>query len=65
MDAVNENVSFTDADDISSWAKDAVELCASAGLVQGPGDGSFNPQGTASRAEVATLITNFCKALEA
>lgn len=65
LDAVNENVSFTDADDISSWAKDAVELCASAGLVQGPGDGSFNPQGTASRAEVATLITNFCKALEA
>ena len=65
LEGSDKEVSFTDADKIADWAKDAVELCAAAGIVQGPGDGSFNPQGTASRAEVATLITNFCKALEA
>ena len=63
LEGSDKEVSFTDADKIADWAKDAVELCAAAGIVQGPGDGSFNPQGTASRAEVATLITNFCNAL--
>ena len=40
-------------------------MCVETGLMQGPGDGTINPKGTASRAEVATLITNFCNALEA
>ena len=61
--ADTKTVSFTDADQIADWAKDAVELCAAAEIVKGPGDGSFNPKGIASRAEVATLITNFCNAL--
>ena len=65
LDVSDEEVSFTDADQIADWAKEAVEFCAGAGLVQGPGDGTFNPKGTASRAEVATLITNFVRALEA
>ena len=59
----DEEISFTDADQIADWAKEAVEFCAAAGIVKGPGDGSFNPKGIASRAEVATLITNFCNAL--
>ncbi len=59
----DEEISFTDADQIADWAREAVEFCAAAGIVKGPGDGSFNPKGIASRAEVATLITNFCNAL--
>ncbi len=65
LDVINENVDIKDADDVAGWAKDAVEMCVETGLMQGPGDGTINPKGTASRAEVATLITNFCNALEA
>ena len=54
-----KETNFPDAEKISSWAKEAVEICAAAGIINGKGDGSVDPQGTASRAEVATLITNF------
>ena len=56
-----KTVTFSDAADISGWARDAVEVCANAGIINGAGDGTFNPSGTASRAEVATLMTNFCR----
>ena len=50
---------FTDADEVSSWAKDAVTVCAAAGIINGKGDGRFDPLGTATRSEVAALCTNF------
>ena len=56
-----KTVTFSDAADISGWARDAVEVCANAGIINGAGDGTFNPSGTASRAEVATLMANFCR----
>ena len=56
-----KTVTFSDASNISSWARDAVEVCANAGIINGAGDGTFNPSGTASRAEVATLMANFCR----
>ena len=57
-----KDTEFTDADRISEWAAAAVESCAEAGIINGTGDGTFNPLGTADRASVATLITNFCTA---
>ena len=57
-----KDTEFTDADRISEWAAEAVESCAKAGIINGTGDGTFNPLGTADRASVATLITNFCTA---
>ena len=56
-----KTVTFSDAADISGWARDAVVVCANAGIINGAGDGTFNPSGTASRAEVATLMANFCR----
>ncbi len=53
--------SFADADTISDWARNAVEICVRAGLISGKGDGRLDPLGKASRAEVATLLTNFCE----
>lgn len=49
-------IEFPDADQISSYAKEAVERCVAYGLVQGTGDGSFKPKDYASRAEVAAVI---------
>lgn len=56
---VKSPVTFKDADQISGWAKKYVKQCQIAGLVQGD-NGYFNPQGKATRAEVATIFKNFC-----
>lgn len=50
---------FTDADTISWWAKDAMTWCVSSDIVGGRPDGSFDPQATANRAEVAIILKNF------
>lgn len=49
-------IDFPDADQISSYAKDAVKNCVAYGLINGTGDGSFKPKANASRAEVAAMI---------
>lgn len=49
-------VSFTDADQISGFAKDAVNALASAQIINGMGDGNFAPQATANRAQAAVII---------
>ncbi|MEG2378064.1 MAG: chitobiase/beta-hexosaminidase C-terminal domain-containing protein, partial [Clostridia bacterium] len=50
------NVGFNDALKISTWAVDAVELLSNAGIVLGDNNGNFNPQGEATRAEVAEIF---------
>ena len=53
----NEN--FADANKISTWAKGAVDTMLEAEIISGKGNGIFDPQGTATRAEVATVFMNF------
>ncbi|MBE7052679.1 MAG: S-layer homology domain-containing protein [Ruminococcaceae bacterium] len=48
--------SFTDTE--GHWAEDYIEKMAQAGYVKGYGDGTFNPDGPMTRAEVATVLTN-------
>lgn len=48
--------SFTDADAISDYAKDSVDLLSEMGIVNGFDDGSFGPQGALTRAEAAAII---------
>ncbi len=52
---------FTDRNNISDYAKTAVALCQIAGIIRGMPDGSFAPKKTATRAEVASMMTGFCK----
>jgi hypothetical protein len=52
---------FSDSAKISDWAKDAVAAAAEAEIIKGYPDGSFRPQGPATRAEAVTVIV---KALE-
>ena len=49
---------FSDAGSISPWAKDAMAWAVGAGLLQGSSN-LLNPQGTASRAEIAQILTNY------
>lgn len=47
---------FKDHSAISQWAQDAVEKMVSAGILSGRPDGTFDPQGSATRAEAATVL---------
>ncbi|MCL2837613.1 MAG: chitobiase/beta-hexosaminidase C-terminal domain-containing protein [Oscillospiraceae bacterium] len=47
---------FEDADEISDFARNAIQTLANMGLMQGNADGTFNPQNTATRAEMAAVI---------
>lgn len=53
------SLNFTDNASISSWASEAVAYCVNAGIISGRTDGSFDPQGTATRAEVASILVRF------
>ncbi|MEN8701876.1 S-layer homology domain-containing protein [Bacillus infantis] len=59
-----DKLSFTDASSIAGYAKDAVGFALEAQLIQGLGNGSFNPQGTAKRQEVALVASSFLKVKE-
>lgn len=53
------SLSYTDAVEISSWALEAVKYGAGSGIVIGRDDGRFEPQATATRAEVSMIIKRF------
>jgi len=50
--------SFTDSSKISDWAKSSVEWAMAKNVVSGFEDGSFRPQATATRAQVAQIFYN-------
>ena len=50
---------YSDADSISSWAQDAMVWAVQQGLITGMGDGTLNPQGTATRTQVAAIFQRF------
>ena len=52
-------VTFADNTQISSWAKDAVKSMQQAGILTGKNENKFAPKGTATRAEVATVLRRF------
>jgi hypothetical protein len=52
---------FTDSARVSTWAKDAVNIASSNGIINGYPDGSFKPQANATRAEAVTVIAKILK----
>lgn len=52
---------FTDENSISIWAKSAVAAMVEEGIIKGRNDGSFDPQGKATRAEAAAMIVRFAE----
>ena len=53
-------LSYADAADISEWAFPALEWACGAGVLEGDGS-RLNPQGQATRAELAALLARFCQ----
>lgn len=54
---------YTDAGSISSWAEYAMAWAVDAGLISGTGAAILSPQGSASRAEIATILMRFCESV--
>ena len=54
---------FPDAGQVSAYAYEALCWMTSKGVLQGMEDGGLHPQGTANRAQLATMLLRFCEAL--
>jgi hypothetical protein len=50
---------FADENGISAWARDALDWAVSGGLISGKPGGLLDPKGTATRAEVATILQRY------
>ncbi len=51
---------FQDHANVSDWAGEAMQWSVGCGLIQGIGDGTLYPQGSATRAQTATILMRFC-----
>ncbi|MBQ8524823.1 MAG: S-layer homology domain-containing protein [Clostridia bacterium] len=56
--------SFADKSKIAKWAASYVDEMRAVGLVEGDAQGNFNPQKTATRAEIATMTVRLGNALD-
>ncbi|MBS5566035.1 MAG: S-layer homology domain-containing protein, partial [Firmicutes bacterium] len=56
---------FPDGAQVSSWAKEAMQDAVALGLINGtkaPDDKVYlDPQGSATRQQIATILMNFCQ----
>ncbi len=51
--------SFSDADRVSAWATDALGWAVAAGVLEGTGDSTLDPSGSATREQFAALLERF------
>lgn len=52
---------FTDSSSTSGWAEAAMQWAVGTGLINGVGENTLDPQGSATRAQVATILMRFCQ----
>ena len=54
---------FADEDQVSDWAEEAMSWAVAEDLMDGKGNNRLDPTGTATRAEVATILMRFCETI--
>lgn len=59
--ATNRELHFTDAGSVSAYAAEAVRWASENGILGGYRDGSLNPGGQATRAQVATMLMRYVR----
>ncbi|MHC1722385.1 MAG: S-layer homology domain-containing protein [Aminipila sp.] len=62
-ESIGSSLAYADSASISSWATDGAKYCQETKVITGREGGSFIPQGNATRAEVATVITRFIETI--
>jgi hypothetical protein len=53
---INASKTFSDESEIDGYAREAVSALASGNVINGYGDGRFDPAGTATRAQAAKIV---------
>lgn len=61
--ATSRELHFRDADEISAYAMDAIRWALENGVINGYEDGSFLPQGKATRAQAAAILSRYVQFL--
>ncbi|MBQ3404007.1 MAG: S-layer homology domain-containing protein [Oscillospiraceae bacterium] len=51
---------YGDAEQVSAWAVEGVSWAAAQGIITGTGSNSLSPAGSATRAQVATMLMRYC-----
>ena len=57
--STDELSGFSDANEVSKYAREAMEWAISEGILVGDKEGGIRPQGTAIRAELATILVRY------
>jgi uncharacterized repeat protein (TIGR02543 family) len=57
--AAGQKASFSDLNQVSSYAKEAIAWATSNGILNGKGNNILDPKGYATRAQVAQMLKNF------
>ena len=52
---------YPDAGKVLSYAQKAMSWAVAEGIVAGMDDGTLNPAGNATRAQIATILMRFCE----
>lgn len=52
---------FTDEEDMSDWAKAAIQFAVSNNIMSGTGSNTFSPAGKATKEQIAVILYNFLK----
>lgn len=60
--AADPGTDFADEAAIADWASTAVDWARESGFVSGVGENRFNPEGTATRAQAAIVLTGYHRA---
>lgn len=61
---LNEENQFSDTDEMSTWAKEAVKAIQMSGILSGKPDNKFDPKGIATRAEVSSMLRKLIELTE-
>ena len=63
-ESMDEDLSvFTDIKDLSSYAEESMKWAVGTGLVSGTGSGKLDPKATATRAQIAVIVTKYSQNL--
>ena len=60
-EAASDLVGYTDVNDVSDWALDAVKWAHSVSLINGTSDSTISPKDTATRAQVSAILMRLCE----
>lgn len=52
---------YSDAAQVSEFARDAMAWAVASGLVQGTSETTISPKATATRAQIAMILMRFCE----